>query len=132
MFSKLSVLLLLSRAWMWLLMARLGLSILSFRRLRPAFDFLTQATCHQTNAPLVSQLAWAVAATSRYVPRATCLTQALALHILLRRAGLESRIHIGVAKEDGIFRAHAWVESQEQVVIGNCDLNQYIPILQWD
>ena len=59
----------------------------------------------------VESLEWAVRTARRMVPLATCLTQALALHHLLARAGYESSIHIGVAKTAGRgFEAHAWVE----------------------
>jgi Transglutaminase-like superfamily len=59
----------------------------------------------------VESLEWAVRTARRMVPFATCLTQALALHHLLARAGYESSIHIGVAKSEGRgFEAHAWVE----------------------
>lgn len=74
---------------------------------------------------------WAVQVASRYVPRATCLAQALALHILLRRSGLQSRIRIGVAKETQ-FEAHAWVECQGKVVIGDSGVERYSPIVVWD
>jgi hypothetical protein len=59
----------------------------------------------------VERLEWAVRNASRVVPGASCLTQALALHHLMTRAGYASSIHIGVAKvpERG-FQAHAWVE----------------------
>jgi hypothetical protein len=61
----------------------------------------------------VEHMEWAVRAASRPIPRATCLTQALALHHLLARAGYASAIHIGVAKApDGVFQAHAWVERE--------------------
>lgn len=115
---------------MWVV--RAGLWLVPFRRLRPAVAFITPRTRKRTNTWVASQLAWAVSSVSRYVPRATCLTQALALHILLRRAGLQSRIHIGVAKEDGRFEAHAWVESEEKVVIGDYELKRYAPIMVWD
>ena len=59
----------------------------------------------------VESLEWAVRTARRMVPFATCLTQALALHHLLARAGYESSIHIGVAKTAVRgFEAHAWVE----------------------
>lgn len=54
-----------------------------------------------------------------YVPKATCLTQALSVGILLRHSGQPSELKIGVRKDDaGGFRAHAWVEVQGKVVIG--------------
>ncbi len=57
------------------------------------------------------RLVWAVQAASKRVPRATCLTQSLALHCLLTRAGRPSQVHIGVKKDAGTgFQSHAWVE----------------------
>jgi hypothetical protein len=59
----------------------------------------------------VERIEWAVRTARRGAPFAACLTQALALHHLLARAGYESSIHIGVAKTEGRgFEAHAWVE----------------------
>jgi len=68
------------------------------------------------------RLAWAVRHASRLVPRATCLTQALALHHLLTCSGLPSAVEIGVAKtaEKG-FQAHAWVEHQGGTLLNRPD-----------
>ena len=71
-----------------------------------------------------------MAAASRYVPRATCLTQALTMQVLLERAGYDARLRIGVARGDeGQFQAHAWVESQDGIVIGGSDLGRYTGLL---
>jgi hypothetical protein len=78
----------------------------------------------------VRQIVWAVRLGSRHVPGASCLTQALTARILLNRAGLENRIHIGVAfraarstdepaRRD--FEAHAWVEHGGRVIIGGAE-----------
>jgi hypothetical protein len=67
----------------------------------------------------VQDVAWAVHRVSRMVPGATCLTQALAAHLLLARRGYQSRLRIGVAREPGArLRAHAWLESDGIVVLG--------------
>jgi hypothetical protein len=58
----------------------------------------------------VEQLEWAVQWASRVVPRATCLTQALALNHLLRREGHACTVQIGANSDGGRFTAHAWVE----------------------
>ena len=42
--------------------------------------------------------------------RATCLPRALLTWWLLRREGIASCLRIGVAREGGVFKAHAWVE----------------------
>ena len=52
-----------------------------------------------------------VLAASRHAPcRADCLRRSLVLWWLLRRAGLDAELRIGVRKQDGQLEAHAWVE----------------------
>jgi hypothetical protein len=70
------------------------------------------------------QLGWAVRRVSRHVPRATCLVPAF-LYILLRREGLQSRVQIGVTQDAGRFEAHAWVESQDRVILLNLETGMY-------
>jgi hypothetical protein len=52
-----------------------------------------------------------VAVTAR-VLRARCLTRALVLEAVLRRAGLDVEMKVGVRREGEHWRAHAWVEWQ--------------------
>ena len=77
------------------------------------------------------RLAWAVQTAARRVPGATCLTQALALHRLLGKAGHAAEIRIGVAKgERGRLDSHAWVVCRGRVLVGDGgDLGRYEPIL---
>jgi hypothetical protein len=66
----------------------------------------------------VSRLEWAVQAASRRIPRATCLTQSLALQFLLARSGRSSEVHIGVRKDtEAGFQSHAWVECEGRVLL---------------
>ena len=74
---------------------------------------------------------WAVKVASRYIPRATCLTQALAVQAMLARAGRDSRVEIGVAKEAGQFEAHAWVVCTDQILIGGPDVSRYSRLTTW-
>ncbi len=56
-------------------------------------------------------LAWAVRATARRIPLASCLTRALALQSLLAQAGRCASLRIGVARDPaGGLDAHAWIE----------------------
>lgn len=65
------------------------------------------------------QITWAMARAQRVVPRATCLPQALAAEALLTRGGLAADLQIGVMKTaDGKLLAHAWVESDGRIVVG--------------
>jgi hypothetical protein len=64
-----------------------------------------------------------IVATARQVPRATCLVQALAGHILFSKYGYNTSIKIGVLTENGEFEAHAWLEHGEIVVLGESEKN---------
>lgn len=66
---------------------------------------------------------------SRYVPGASCLTQALAAQVLLRRAGLDTTLRIGVRKDstEG-FKAHAWLECDGEIVVGGEVMSQFTPL----
>ena len=59
----------------------------------------------------------AIHAVARRVPRATCLTRALAAMFLLARHGHGATLRLGVAKEDGRVSAHAWLESEGRMIM---------------
>ncbi len=81
----------------------------------------------------INQLLWAVKVTSRYLPGATCLTQALAAQALLTRSGYPSQVEIGVAKDESRrFQAHAWVVCQGEIVLGGQQIEQYNPLMIWE
>ncbi len=66
------------------------------------------------------QIGWAVNVVSaRVLGDGTCLTQALTARQLLQVNGYPAELRIGVAKQaDGKLAAHAWVESEGEIVIG--------------
>ncbi|MEA3011122.1 MAG: hypothetical protein QOJ91_2814 [Sphingomonadales bacterium] len=63
---------------------------------------------------------WAVTRAAHYFPTpARCLAQALAARAMLRRRGIPSLMHVGVARPDsGAFEAHAWLEAGGVEVTG--------------
>lgn len=73
------------------------------------------------------QIRWAMHHAQRVVPKATCLPQAVAAEALLTRGGLPAHLQIGVKKtSDGKITAHAWVESDGRIVVGDLrDLDAY-------
>ncbi len=74
----------------------------------------------------IKNIAVNVASASRYVPRATCLTQALAAFVLLKSSTFPATFRIGVARNEfGNFEAHAWTESDGIVVIGGSKSELY-------
>jgi hypothetical protein len=77
--------------------------------------------------PTKYYVTWAIRVAARRVPGASCLTQALAGQILLGYYGHVSEICVGVARDGRqSLRAHAWVEVDGDVLIGNRrDLDRY-------
>ena len=94
---------------------RVALSVLPWRR---AHVLIHSLRIGPPAGVSIGRLEWAVRNASRLVPRATCLTRAFALDRLLCRAGYQSSVQIGVAKEpSGRFVAHAWVEHDSQPLL---------------
>ena len=110
---------------------RLGLSIVQFPRFQAVHEWVKAAPrAKRGKVPTTGQLAHDVRVVSHYVPRATCLTQALAGQLLLERHGYPTVVHVGVTKEEGkaaTFQAHAWLESDGKVVIGETEV-PYVPL----
>jgi hypothetical protein len=110
---------LLVRAAAAVVAARLALILFPFRALCGHAQPVARAAPRSLARCSAERLAWAVRAAALRVPRATCLTQALALQWLLARAGLRATIHVGVARNDRRgFESHAWVQYCGRVVIG--------------
>lgn len=122
---------LLVEAGLLVVLVRLGLWVLPFRKLKAFTEHMPlDARKENIDWEFAGKIAWAVRVTSRLIFKASCLTQAVATQILLTRRGFSSDLQIGVARnEAGKFEAHAWVESRGRVVIGELqDLVRYVPL----
>lgn len=101
-----------------LALVRLGLWVLPFK----AVGRMTAKTIPRRRegpAPAVQRVAQAIVRGARVVPGATCLTQALAAEVLMRRAGCPAALRLGIARDPGgPLRAHAWLESDGVAVVG--------------
>jgi hypothetical protein len=118
---------LLARAALTVAAIRLGLCVLPFARLRRLVARATKSRAAGSASQPIERLAWAVMLTSRYVPKATCLTQALALQVLLGRQGQAAQLQFGVAHDaNGRLEAHAWLESEGRIVIGGANRARYV------
>lgn len=100
---------------------RLGLWALPFRFMNNTTSGFSAQHNHEHLAE--NQIIWAIKASSRFVPRATCLTQAMAARMLLSSYGHEANLRIGVLRKDDELKAHAWLEKDGRVLIGGsvCD-----------
>ncbi|WP_292145207.1 lasso peptide biosynthesis B2 protein [Mesorhizobium sp.] len=96
---------------------RLGLTLFSYNRVRGVVTRLNARQCASMGE--LRLFAWGVAAAARFVPGATCLTQALSGQYLLARKGNASNIRIGIERGTGEqLKAHAWLVSDNQIVLG--------------
>ena len=115
---------LLIQAFMLLWAIRIGLWVLPFSTLRGIIQKITPITTERGENNLIplDRLVWATEVMSCYVPKATCLTKALAGKVLLAGAGYSSSLFIGVAKDgENNFEAHAWLNRDELTIIGKSD-----------
>ena len=121
---------LLIKTWILLGVVRLGLELVPFSTLRKLLFKLTSLLRNLGKDFSEEYLVWSVAVVSPYVPKTTCLAQALAAQLLLQRAGHQARLHIGVKYGiGGRLEAHAWLESQGRILIGGFDTNRYTHLL---
>lgn len=111
---------------------KLGMWLLPFRTLHRFLTLAAGATARSQPADHTSieRVARAVDMASRHTPGLkTCLVRSLAAQVLLTRRGHSALLHIGVVRgERGQFQAHAWVESNGEIVTGGSDLERYTPL----
>ena len=112
-----------------MLAIRLGLSVVPFKVL---LSFLRswregRASGHVLDPKRVKRAMWGIRVISPYIPGVTCLTQALAALMLLGTFDQTVSVRIGIAKEEGgDLIAHAWVETEGKIVMGNMlNLSRY-------
>ena len=122
------------RTGAWVLGVRAGLWILPMRAVR---GFSLWGTRRSARVHDIQKIVWSVNLTSRYVPAATCLTQAMVVQRLLTQSGYRSTLHVGVAKREARgFESHAWVEHAGRVVIGEAAgesvTDVFTPMTAWE
>jgi hypothetical protein len=123
---------LLLRALFLLTIIRLGLWILPYRTMsRWARSASQRSRYTRGHAKIdIERICRAICSAARFVPGASCLTQALVGQILLGQAGHAVALQIGVSRKSGSpLQAHAWLESAGRVVLGDVpDLSQMQPL----
>lgn len=125
---------LLPEAALGLLVARLLMSAFPFHvavryyRLRRGTTPSAPSPRQQVRAERVG---WAVRAVSARVPwTSTCLMQSLVGAVLLRRRGLGSTVHLGVARVGASdeLEAHSWLICGNQVLTGASGRERYAAV----
>jgi hypothetical protein len=111
-----------------MLAVRVALWLVPFRRIRRVVE--SRGPMRSIEGRVTArQIAWMVQVASRYIPRSTCLTQALTAQLLLNAAGIQNQLRIGVARGDQ-FESHAWIECEGRVLVGGAEQSaRYTTIL---
>jgi hypothetical protein len=107
-----------------LIIVRLGLRILPYRTARQLLDRSAGPAAEGPSIEHVRRIARAVTVVARRLRGSTCLVQALAANVMLRRRGLASEISIGVRRSGSgttKLEGHAWVEHDGTVILGAID-----------
>ena len=120
------------RAFVIIVTIRISLRLLPFRVTRNGMERLRRPAgpWRDLDRRRIHQVAWAVQAASRRLPGSTCLAQGMAAQVLLGRLGQRSELRLGVTrKPDGRLEAHAWVESNGSIVLGDAieGFHRYTP-----
>jgi Transglutaminase-like superfamily len=124
------------KTYILLTLIRLGLWLVPFEQLWKALVRLGQYRTKASSFPLgigpiVRRAIWAVNWSCKFTPGgAKCLARALTVKVLLDWNDCPADFKIGVAKNgDGKFEAHAWIEVEGTVVIGQLqNLEQFTPM----
>lgn len=101
---------------------RFSLSLTSFKWTRRVLEsrLLWRVQMRGANPYRIKNCSRAIGLASKIVPKATCLTQALALQALLKLCGKTAELRLGVSQDFvGTFDAHAWLELDGEILIGN-------------
>ena len=73
---------------------------------------------------------WAIDAATRHLPwNPVCIQRGLAGQWMLRRRGLDARLHYGLANgAEGDLKAHVWVEASGENLVGGENAGEYIRV----
>lgn len=116
-----------------LALTSVGLHLFRFQTLRRTLTFRPRPLTRQSLAPrgaesstnAVARVTWGVtAAATRFPVSTSCLVRALAADAMLRHRGFASEVRFGVRKRgDRVspLEAHAWVECDGEVVLGEIE-----------
>jgi transglutaminase superfamily protein len=80
----------------------------------------------------INWVSWAVESVgAKPWMHALCLPRALALHAMLRRRGITSRLCLGVAREGRELTAHAWVEVGGNKIVSDPKIGQFTRLAEF-
>lgn len=119
---------LVAEAGLALTVASLAIAVVPFRRIARSLSRSALGDKPGVDADAAALRArWAIEACAWRLPwKTVCFQKGLALHWMLRRRGVDSRLHYGVAQNAGLgLRAHVWVSLSGEPVMGGDGADQF-------
>jgi Transglutaminase-like superfamily len=123
---------LLVRAAMFLPLIEAGLRVFGFRRCKELIEKFSPPRGILRSMPedarheAALRAARAVRSMELHGPGSpNCLERSMTLWWLLRGEGVAGELHIGARKEDGQFKAHAWVEVDGEVLNDSAEIHEH-------
>jgi len=116
---------LLIRAALTAIAAKLAVNAMRLPSARRAIKLIQIPRCSASPERIV----WAVEATGHVMPfLRNCLVQAVAAEAMMIRAGHRCDLRIGAAKKGDEFLAHAWIERDGKILLGQFEAELYHPM----
>ena len=88
----------------------------------------------KTHDDSIAATVWAVQAAARRLPwRIVCIQSGIAVQRMLRRRGVDARLHYGIARpgETTDLQAHVWVTVDGTAVIGGEEAAKFAPVAEY-
>ena len=110
--------------------ASLAVKLLPFKAAIRLGSRASVPACSTSRADVLSGVRWAIDAATRNLPwNAVCIHRGLATQRMLRRRGIDARLHYGLAKDvEKALRAHVWVDALGETLIGGEEAGDYVRV----
>jgi hypothetical protein len=106
-------------------LVRVALTLLPFRFVQRMVDRARPRSRSQVSQ---DQIARTVISVASRVPGASCLTQVVSAALLSARHGHRSTMRLGVTRTAGKLVAHAWLESDGRVILGEPEPGTFVTL----
>jgi hypothetical protein len=109
------------KAGLWLVTARLALRLVSFQTLEGWFGRPSRDSVHGAERTAICRrVQWAIAEASDLLPGETvCFPRAMAAQMMLRRRGIQTTLYYGAAKlPTRKLKAHVWLQDGTVGIVG--------------
>ena len=110
--------------------ASLAVKLLPFKKAIRLGSRASVPACSTSRADVLSDVRWAIDAATRNLPwNAVCIQRGLAAQWMLRRRGIDARLHYGLTNDhEKVLRAHVWVDALGETLVGGDEAGDYVRV----